>query len=113
MSRPKHVHIECRAPTPHSVTQILGDEGFYGDGEPRWDDCPSSEMAGLQRLAAIKRLRFKRFAEALPGAADLVERMTKCRPRNRCMSGACPECLRAFQRWFVCNVIKLERSDAG
>jgi len=114
MSRPKRTYIIKRQPpTPDSVTKILGNEGFYGDGEPKWDDCIASEMAVLQRLATIKRLRLKRFAEAFPRATDLAERMAQCRPRHRCMSAACPECLRAFQRWFVCNVIKLERSDAG
>jgi hypothetical protein len=44
----------------------------------------------------MKRLR--RFAPTLRSAKSLADRLEA---RNRCMSGACPECTRAFQRRFV------------
>lgn len=105
MSRPEHTYVESPPSTPDSVVGVLSDEGFYGDGDPAWKKAPTAEDAQLQRPKIIKRL--KRFAGSFPGAAELAERMTKCRPRQRCMSAACPECLRAYQRWFVSNLTKL------
>ena len=36
-----------------------------------------------------------------PEVKSLAERLQSCHPRRRCVSGACPQCGRLLQRWFV------------
>jgi hypothetical protein len=85
--------------------EILSDERGYGDGLPQWpvgkSQCPAqtSAEAEAERLKLIKLLR--RRATSHPGAEALAYRLDSCAPRQRCMSGACPECNRAYTRWFV------------
>jgi hypothetical protein len=81
------------------IAQILACEAWYGDGKPQWKGAPSPDQATRNRLAYIKRLR--RFADQFPPATALAATLEACQPHHRCMSGACPECVRAFQRWFV------------
>src|SRR6266404_8923298 len=38
---------------------------------------------------------------ARPAALTLADRLELCEPKHRCLSGACPECGRLLQRWFV------------
>ena len=57
------------------------------------------------RGSYVKRLR--RFARQFPEAKKLANVLARCKRRRRCMSGACPECGRAFQRWFVSQVGEL------
>ena len=45
-------------------------------------------------------------------AKKLAKILARCKRRRRCMSGACPECGRAFQRFFVCEVSKLATSTS-
>jgi hypothetical protein len=84
---------------PPLVTEILTDELWYGDEDPTWKKAPSAEEAVRKRLANVKRLR--RFAPTLQSAGAVSNRLAACKPGNRCKSGACPVCVRAFQRWFV------------
>jgi hypothetical protein len=84
---------------PPLLAEILADELWYGDEGPTWKGAPSPEQAVRKRLANVKRLR--RFAATLRSAKSLADRLAACRPDQRCLSGACPECSRAFQRWFV------------
>lgn len=72
---------------------------FYQDGEPSWPNAPTPDDADSQRRFLAKRLR--RFAGSFPGAAELADRLISCKPDNRCLSGACPVCMRAAQRTFV------------
>jgi len=44
--------------------------------------------------------------------SDLSTRLTECWPRHRCMSGACPSCGRAIQRYFVAEAQKLLVAEA-
>jgi hypothetical protein len=84
---------------PPLLTTILTNELWYGDGQPSWHRAPSSKPAVHKRLASIKRLR--RFADTMRSATATANRLETCAPHHRCMSGACPECTRALQRWFV------------
>jgi hypothetical protein len=94
-----HPHREqSTLPFQSPVHEILADERWYGDGEPSWTGAPASEEAQNRRLFCAKRLR--RF-KITPQALKLAARLKACRPGKRCKSGACPECGRAFQRWFV------------
>jgi hypothetical protein len=84
---------------PPLIAEILSDELWYGNEDPTWKGAPSSDQAVRRRLANVKRLR--RFAPTLQTANALADRLETCKPSNRCRSGACPECTRALQRWFV------------
>jgi hypothetical protein len=85
-------------PNQALVDEILADKRWYGDGDPRWPGAPTPKDAEKRRLFCARRLRrFKLSSQALNVAA----RLDSCRPGKRCQSGACPECGRAFQRWFV------------
>lgn len=91
---------------PPLVAEILTDEVWYGDDQP-WNGAPPSEQAVRKRLANVKRLR--RYGGTLWAAKATADRLAACEPRNRCMSGACPECTRAFQRWFVDSTERLTK----
>lgn len=90
---------------PSLIARALADEGYYSDGPPTWPGAPKSKDAKNTRKRYIKRLW--RFSSQFPEVKRLANVLTRCRPRRRCMSGACPECGRAFQRWFVFEVAKL------
>jgi hypothetical protein len=82
---------------------------LFGDGIPVWADAPTAHDAEEARQKAAKRL--KRFAPEFPGADRLADILLKCAPGDRCKSGACPECGRAFQRWFGGQVNGLAQAD--
>jgi hypothetical protein len=87
------------------VAEILSCEAWYGDDKPSWKGAPSSDQATCSRLSYVKRLR--RFADQFPPATALASTLEACQPYHRCLSGACPECCRAFQRWLVLSTKRL------
>jgi hypothetical protein len=87
------------------IARVLASETYYGHGAPTWPGAPTSNNAKKTRKRHIKRLR--RFASKIPEAAKLAKILARCKRLYRCMSGACPECGRAFQRWFVAQVMNL------
>lgn len=93
------------------VSKILSNEDHFGDGFPAWVNAPTAQEAEGARKRAAKRL--KRFADEFPGADQLADILDQCAPGDRCNSGACPECGRAFQRWFVGQVDGLAQDDGG
>jgi hypothetical protein len=78
------------------IVKVLSDEHRFSDDPPIWAGAPSSRAAQSTRERSIKRLR--RFAPGIPKADQLAKILARCKRRRRCMSGACPECGRAFQR---------------
>lgn len=78
---------------------------WYGDGDPQWTQgkrgrpCQTAEQALAERRKAIKLL--KRHGGTDPRANRVRVRLESCTSKRRCLSGACPECQRAYQRWFV------------
>jgi len=60
---------------------------------------PTAEFAYKERVKRIKFLR--KHGKTDPKAAVLAHRLESCESDQRCLSGACPECGRLFQRWFV------------
>ena len=95
---------------PPLIAMVLADEQYYGDGAPTWPGAPTSNDAKKARKRCIKRLR--RFASQFSEAAKLAKTLARCKRHRRCMSGACPECGRAFQRFFVSEVSKLATSTS-
>jgi hypothetical protein len=93
---------------------------LFGDGPPWWiinkskpGQRPSfsASEAMRQRDATAFKLRWHAMHIALlagiPTATSLAalalaDKLDTCAPpRNPCLSGACPTCMRAQQRWFV------------
>jgi hypothetical protein len=79
-----------------------------------WKNEPTADDVYQERL---RRVRFLRKLGKVSAQADMVaDRLERCEVGNRCLSGACPECFRLFQRWFVRRsetfiAEHLERSD--
>jgi hypothetical protein len=88
---------------------------WYGNGEPRWTEgkrqrpCTTAEEATEKRKKIVKLL--KRHGGTNSRANDVRERLSSCKPERRCLSGACPLCLRADQRWFVSQVNELLKAE--
>jgi hypothetical protein len=74
---------------PSLIARALADEGYYSDGPPTWPGAPKSKDAKNTRKRYIKRLW--RFSSQFPEVKRLANVLTRCRPRRRCMSGACPQ----------------------
>ena len=64
-----------------------------------WKGEPSTEKISEEQLKRIRFLRkHGRLDSELNSIADCLE---LCEPRNPCCSGACPQCSRLFQRFYV------------
>jgi hypothetical protein len=64
-----------------------------------WRKEPSAEYQLDERLRRIKF--FRKHSKYDPPLNAIVDRLESCERRDRCRSGACPECGRLIQRWFV------------
>ena len=100
-----HRRLQAARFVPPLIARVLADEFWFGNRPPGWPGAPSSNNAKKARKSYVKRL--KRFSPQLPQAAKLAKILARCKRRRRCMSGACPECGRAFQRFLVSEVRKL------
>ncbi len=87
------------------IAEILSEEGLYGDGPPHWVEgrpgkpCKTALQADTERRKLVKCLR--KHGSRREDATRVLTQLEQCRPGNRCHSGACPCCIRAFQRWLV------------
>ena len=91
-----------------SAIAILGREWLYGESRYAADYFTRFlfgfvAMTIKEREALVKKLR--RFAKDHQnfrrGALALATELELCEPGHRCMSAACPECHRAYKRWFL------------
>ena len=64
-----------------------------------WKKEPPADYQFNERLRRIRFLR--KHGEADPELYLIADCLEQCEPRNRCCSGACPECSRLFQRFYV------------
>jgi hypothetical protein len=77
---------------------------WYDDGEPTWKQgrhgkpAKTSKQARKERRKQVKVLR--RHGKGNDSALRLADILENC-SEHRCLSGACPVCSRALQRWFV------------
>jgi hypothetical protein len=110
-----------RAPVPigNGTASSRSERRFYGDGAPQWIEGRGKSWERRCRTAAeVKQLRerdarlLRRHGKGDPAALALADRLEDCSPRQRCISGACPECCRALQRWFVTTAGKLILGDS-
>ena len=83
---------------------------YYRNGPPTWIVSygeawqrlsQTNEEAETQRDAEAMKLRWHERDSNMSDAGRLAAVLEKCRPEDRCFSGACPICLRAVQRWYV------------
>lgn len=72
-----------------------------------WTDEPSAEDEKQRRLREIRFLR--KYVSHTPLVKGIINRLEFCRPKARCCSGACAECSRLIQRWFVRRLKSLVR----
>lgn len=82
------------------LKRILSSERWFGEGIPRWTSLANSAEAKEERLKRVRVLRKH-------GANELASALAACAPQARCLSGACPECGRAFQRAFVSKAARI------
>jgi hypothetical protein len=64
-----------------------------------WKNEPTAECTYDKRLRRITFLQ--KHSNTHFDALIVAKRLESCEPGYRCLSGACPECGRLFQRWFV------------
>ncbi len=101
----KQVRAKTTRPLNAFVRRILSQERHFRNGPPHWLEgkkkrpCKTAAEVQIERRKTVKRLR--RFGKENSEALALASRLEACAPRQRCGSGACPECARAWQRWFV------------
>jgi hypothetical protein len=109
-------------PNPHDLLAL------FGDGPPTWTinkgkpwESPSSSAgeATRQRNATVFRLRWHgkhvallagSFTAISIAALALADKLDACDPpRYACLSGTCPTCMRAQQRWQVNDTVTVLR----
>jgi hypothetical protein len=102
-----------RPPQPPAASsprlqQLADEHRWWGDGAPTWTEAQGREWERQSSTAQEADARRERAAHLLhPHADDVLEALDiadsleNCTPQQPCMSGACPCCARAFQRWFV------------
>jgi hypothetical protein len=102
----KEFHLRRRRPTttgyyadvkPWLIAAIVEEDARSPDS--LWKNAPTANTAKQGRLRRIRFLR--NHVKTDERASALVNRLDHCERNNRCCSGACPECGRLLQRWFV------------
>lgn len=105
--------LEDLDPVNAVIVAVLNDERWYGDDPPHWiisagkpsqRASQTAAQASQQRKQTEKLLH--RHGSKQSHVFPLARKIDSCRPNRRCGSGACPECTRALQRWFVENAHK-------
>jgi hypothetical protein len=81
------------------VNSALSNELLYGEGEPRWTHSVNKSVAEQERVKLIRFLA--KHASTKPDLNNIAEKLIYCSPGHRCYCAVCPECGRAFQRFFV------------
>jgi hypothetical protein len=92
------------------VRNALSNEQLYKDGEPSWPDSVSRSEAKLERTRLFRFLM--KYAHVQSDLREIAEKLTHCSPNNRCNCAVCPECGRAFQRFFVSQCKPLFASES-
>ncbi len=67
--------------------------------EQLWRGERSAEYQLNERMRLIRF--FRKYQNSGPLYKYISDRLELCEKNNRCCSGACPECGRLLQRWFV------------
>jgi hypothetical protein len=81
-------------------------------GRPWERVCDTSEEADDRRLAVIKKLRCHLKPPRNLFDAGMIVSLRHCTAEDPCLSGNCPVCERALQRWFVSTGFHIGRRMA-
>jgi len=96
------------------IAEALSDERYYCDSPPHWNGAETSLQA-FDRHKRIERFLVKRFNNRKSvldsNCGKVAVRLGSCHPYARCFSGACPDCNRALQRYFVAETANLLKGD--
>ena len=87
------------------IKSIAQEETYPSD--QMWKKEPTAEYQFNERPRRIRFLR--KHGTTDPELLLISDCLEQCEPRNRCCSGACPECSRLFQRFYVLHSKKLIR----
>ena len=80
------------------VVKAIAEEG-KNPPDRMWKKEPSAEKISDEQL---KRIRFlRKYGKTDPTLILIADCLDRCEKRNRCYSGACLECGRLFQRFYV------------
>jgi hypothetical protein len=104
--QPEYDYADIR---PWVVEAVL-DIGLFGDGKPQWTNAETTMEATEEW---VRRYRFlKKHARKGQPVGPIADRLKDCGPEERCLSGACPYCVRAFQRFFVSEAKRLLKAES-
>jgi len=81
---------------PGAFTKGLKKRHFTGRSAKGRKLAAKAETARQRRIHWLKREHAHNAA-----AIALAEKLESCRPKHRCLSGACPMCAQAAQELFV------------
>jgi hypothetical protein len=94
----KHFNPKNSSNVKAWVIKAIGEESKKPPDQ-MWKGEPSAETISEEHLKRIRFLRKHGKTDSeLNSIADCLE---LCEPRNPCCSGACPQCSRLFQRFYV------------
>jgi hypothetical protein len=109
--------------SPHDVDanliRNLLTDNLFGDGPPTWTvsksrpwerRCDRLADATAQRDRACRKLLWHAANSGCKEAKHLAVKLRSCNEKRRCLSGACPICIRALQRWFVTTSVTVRRN---
>jgi hypothetical protein len=82
---------------PWIIAAINDESGYWS--EMLWPREPNKCQAYAERLRRIKCLR--KHIHYSPAIKIIADRLSSCEHGERCLSGACTECHKLFQRWCV------------
>jgi len=88
---------KCPNSKPWVIRAIAEEEKKLSD--KLWECEPTAEFQYDERLRRIRFLR--KLQKADPAIKAIADRLESCERNDRCCYGACPECSRLLQRWFV------------
>ncbi len=104
---PEHP-LPHRCATSPLLLRILDNERLFRNGPPGWQELrgkPNERPSATAGMAISRREHvvalLRRHGAQTASALSVAEALEGCSPKARCTSGACPECGRALQRWFV------------
>jgi hypothetical protein len=102
-----------------TLSSALTDRHF-GNGSPSWRigrgkswERESETLADAdgQRERLISKLEWHSVHRKLRAAEQLARKLRRCGGPKRCLSGACPVCVRALQRLCVETGIELDHLE--
>lgn len=109
MNRKPNTHRRKKIDAKPWVREVLSDERFYGEAKLDIKGLLTATDAWHARSRLVKSLRRSKSNVN----ASLANRLDACDSRERCLSGACSECNRALQLFFIEHGMLATRKTSG